>query len=307
MERKANPYAKKREAQRLYEQEGLSFAKIADAVGVHENTVSGWRKKEGWAEKGSKSADAVEVEEVQTVVEDDLPIAPTPSVRNDQELVDRVRELEAANADLERRVEQLRPDVDITVMLFKTEEDLAKVYTDQHWEDLAQLQFESANAERRLRGLKLLEWTPAELEREISRLKQEELASRQKEAWGPPDKRLKMVKPHKDPKTKELSYWPPHIVQLPYESQVNNVAGSLADGIVRYTRKGYKMTSPFLCPRRNCFRPAAIDAATRDWAFDGYCSHEHYVAVEKPQNPNQQRGVTTKDLIGGLAASSTAV
>ncbi len=39
----------------------------------------------------------------------------------------------------------------------------------------------------------------------------------------------------------------------------------LADGIVRYTRKGFKLTEPFLCPRNGCFRAALLDEFER-WA-----------------------------------------
>jgi hypothetical protein len=159
---------------------------------------------------------------------------------------------------------------------------------------MAQRQFKKVNQQRRLEGLDPMRFTDEEMEEEIARLKVEELASRTKPASGPADKRIKMVKPNQDG-----SYFPPHVVQIPYESQINNVAGSLADGVVIYTTKGYKLTRPFLCPRRNCFKAAALDI-NQKWAFDGYCSSEHYTQVEKSASENPMTGGTLKDAVGSL-------
>lgn len=299
MERKASNYAIKKEARRLYEEEGLSMPAIGKALGKHPNTIRGWRDAEGWGAKGSVTptqsivtpdADATETEATPADVEVAVEVTNV-----ERELRAKVAELEAKAAGLEAQVEEFRPDVDITVMMFQNEDDLAEVFNDQYWLDRVQLQFADLNRQRRLQGLERLKFDEDEIEDEIRRAKQQELSSRQKPAWGPPDKRIKLVK-----KNPDGSFFPPHIVQLPYESQVNNVAGSLADGLVIYTRKGYKLTAPFLCPRRNCFKPALLDH-NREWAHDGYCSAEHFIEVEKPVNPAVAKGVTVKDMVGGLA------
>ena len=66
------------------------------------------------------------------------------------------------------------------------------------------------------------------------------------------------------------------------EPQINNTAGSLADGIVRYTEKGFKLTEPFLCPRAGCFTPAALNG--NQWAYNGYCSQLHQAETEGTVN-----------------------
>jgi hypothetical protein len=79
------------------------------------------------------------------------------------------------------------------------------------------------------------------------------------------------------------------------ENQINNMAGSLADGIIRYTRKGFKLTDPFLCPRAGCYRPAASDEFNR-WRYDGYCSETHRAQVEGGE-ASPTAGLNTKDSI----------
>ena len=87
----------------------------------------------------------------------------------------------------------------------------------------------------------------------------------------------------------------PTIEQIPMEGQINNGAGSLADGIVRYTRKGFKLTDPFLCPRAGCFQPAANNEFN-EWAFDGYCTELHHDEVEGPNK--KDTGVSVRDVVG---------
>jgi hypothetical protein len=79
------------------------------------------------------------------------------------------------------------------------------------------------------------------------------------------------------------------------ENQINNMAGSLADGIVRYTRKGFKLTDPFLCPRAGCFKPAGMDEMKR-WLYDGYCTDKHRAEVEGDQTPSTV-GLNVRDTV----------
>lgn len=300
MERKNANYAVKKEAQRLYEVDGLSDKKVGEALGFHQNTITGWRRKEGWAARGSIDPAAV-VSEVGTPNLSTEPEAEAVSgyVPSNEEEVNELRArivaIEAEKAEMREEMEKLRPDVDITAIMYETEEDFERVFDEQYWRDRAQREYASINKQRRIEGLDIIKVEEAEMQETISRIKQEELAGRRRPADGPADKRIKMVKPNQDG-----SYFPPHVVSLPYESQVNNVAGSLADGLVIYTTKGYKLTRPFLCPRRKCFRPAAVDL-DGNWAFDGYCTQEHRIEVEKPQNANPMQGVTVRDAIGAIA------
>lgn len=300
MERKNANYQVKKEARRLFEVEGLSDKKVGEQLGFHGNTIAKWRQAEGWAARGTVPAEAFDqpdTPESATIGSEVTGEFSETATNFDEveELKSRILDLEKKNKDLAAETERLRPDVDITAVMYQNEDDFARVFDEQHWKDRAQLEWRSVNQKRRLDGLEPIVVDGDELEDTIRRLKQEELASRNKPADGPADKRIKLVKPNPDG-----SYFPPHIVSIPYESQVNNVAGSLADGLVRYTQKGFKLTNPFLCPRRACMRPAAMDY-NNEWAFDGYCSEEHRLETEKPQNANPVPGVTIRDAIGAVS------
>lgn len=68
------------------------------------------------------------------------------------------------------------------------------------------------------------------------------------------------------------------MIQVPVEPQINNGAGSIADPIERYKRKGYKMASPVRCALRDCFAEAANSGGRM--TLGGYCSPEHLRHVE---------------------------
>lgn len=67
--------------------------------------------------------------------------------------------------------------------------------------------------------------------------------------------------------------------QLPLEAQINNAAGSIADGVLKYRNKGAKIVSPFLCLLFDCYRPAALDEAGNP-VHGLYCSQDHHQFVE---------------------------
>ena len=67
--------------------------------------------------------------------------------------------------------------------------------------------------------------------------------------------------------------------QLPLEAQINNAAGSIADGVLKYRNKGAKIVTPFLCLLFDCYRPAALDDAGNP-VFGLYCSEDHFRFVE---------------------------
>lgn len=77
------------------------------------------------------------------------------------------------------------------------------------------------------------------------------------------------------------------LVQIPVAPEINNGAGSLADPIVRYQRKGFKIavsgsTHPTpgvtFCPTFDCWRIAAVEAG--EYIFFGYCSDMHRRHIE---------------------------
>jgi hypothetical protein len=120
----------------------------------------------------------------------------------------------------------------------------------------------------------------------VNELKTKEAMGRQGEPEEPPSRKVKLF---------IMRNGMPTIEQIPLENQINNMKGSLADGIIRYTRKGFKLTDPFLCPRAGCYRAAASDEAKR-WLYDGYCTDRHRVQVEGDQQ-SPTVGLNVRDTV----------
>ena len=293
----------KREARRMYEQDGESFAAIGRHFGFKGMTVSKWAKAEGWVKAGSTpnpfdppaSASAgsdAAYEQIATESGQEPPPAATESGRSfdEQELREQIRRLEARNAQLAEDNERLSPTRDIGEYL----EDRVDWLTanspegEAYWLNRAEAKFKTDNRQRAKDGLPPfdIKQHPEILDDLIIELQTAERMSADKETTEPPARRVKLW---------IMRNGMPTIEQIPMENQINNMAGSLADGIVRYTRKGFKLTDPFLCPHAGCFRPAAVDELNR-WAYDGYCTERHRAAVEGGES-SPTVGLNTKDTI----------
>ena len=220
-----------------------------------------------------------------------------------------VEELEAENADLERRlaqalrdnerlaakVDDLKPTVDVSVYLMETADDVRKRFTPQQLKDLANAERIKENRERNARGdFPLPPLEGEELEAAIDGAIEMLLADRemtQPPVEGPLDRTLKMVAPVQKGQQRG------HLVQIPYEPQVNNQAGSLADGYERYRQKGFKMTDPTLCPTKDCYRKAAMNDG--DFVFGAYCTADHQNRTERDTTQTAVPGVTTRNVLRG--------
>lgn len=284
----------RQQARRMYEDEGMTLAAIGRHFNVSPVAVSNWRDKDGWVKPGAAAPVEAETETVgaPAVAEPITYEAPTepPVVASDAALRARIAQLEAENARLEAETERLKPTRDVTEMI---ENRVAWLTThtpegEKYWLNRAEAEFKKTNRERAKEGLPTFNISdhPEILEDLIVELKTKEEMAKNRVATGPPSRKVKLYIERNGM---------PTIEQIPMESQINNMGGSLADGIVRYTRKGFKMTDPFLCPRANCFRPAATDELGR-WMYDGYCTERHRTEVEgTDEGPTV--GLQTKDTI----------
>lgn len=291
----------KQQARRMYEEDGESYSAIGRHFGFNKVTVSNWAKQDGgWVKAGTApvtesvtvaapadvtftNADAnIDYTSV-TVVDDGVD-------RSETDLRDRLARLEARNTELEAENQALKPTVDIHAML----EDRVQWLTDnspegaKYWLNRAEATFKKDNMQRAKDGLPVFNISdhPELLDDLIVELKTKEAMASAKEPTEPPSRRVKLL---------IMRNGMPTIEQIPMENQINNMAGSLADGIIRYTRKGFKLTDPFLCPRAGCFRPAQNDELGR-WLYDGYCTDKHRIEVEGSEK-SPTVGLQTKDTI----------
>jgi transposase-like protein len=285
----------KQQARRRYEEDGLSKAAIGREFGFSMPTISNWVKQGGWVKAGSVvvsetvGADAVgmtvnvDTTASTTVVDDGRD-------RSEADLRDRLARLEARNRLLEDENKALKPTVDIGDYVT----DRVQWLTDnspegeKYWLNRAEAQFKKDNMRRAKDGLPVFNISdhPELLDDLIVELKTKEMMANAQEPTEPATRRVKLL---------IMRNGMPTIEQIPMENQINNMAGSLADGIVRYTRKGFKLTDPFLCPRAGCFRPAQNDELGR-WSYDGYCTEKHRREVEGVEK-SPTIGLQTKDTI----------
>jgi hypothetical protein len=191
----------------------------------------------------------------------------------------------------EAEADKFRPTHDIRHMLEDPVGSMTKVLGERYWLDAADRELAAENKARHRQMLPMLEWTDTQREQKVAELQAKEGNRFNRPVTSPPSKRLKMYFERNGV---------PTIEQIPLEPQVNNGAGSLADPVVRYTDKGFKLTDPFLCMRAGCFAPAAVDSNNR-WGFDGYCTALHRSEVEG-EKPQQLPGVVTSGVAGAYAA-----
>ena len=289
--------ATRKEARRLYEMEGMSLAKIAVALEVNSNTVGNWKKKNAWGDRGGQGATVTVDTEPETWTES----SETPSRSVDEgfydpiptsdasvvELQAQVIELQGERDDLRAENEKLKPTINVLESITNR---VAWLTTntpegDRYWLNRAEAEFKKTNQARVADNLPPFDIKdfPEMLDDKITELKAKEAAAYAKEPSEPPSRKVKLAIYRGGEDAYDSENGVLTIEQIPLEGQINNTAGSLADGIVRYTRKGFRLTEPFLCPRAGCFRPAATDDFNR-WAWDGYCTERHRNEVEVDQD-----------------------
>lgn len=284
-------------ARKMYEEDGETFAAIGRSLGFGTPSISRWAKNGEWVSaNAARVSDAIAEHDAETVPLSDETVENRPqNVRegSEQELRDKLEALENRNRELEAENEALNPTVDISALF----EDRVQWLTDNSpegenfWLNRAEAKFKNDNIQRAKEGLPGFNINdhPNILDELINELKTKEAMRRVGEPDEPPSRKVKLYIKRKGQM--------PVIEQLPMENQVNNMAGSLADGIIRYTRKGFKLTKPFLCPRAGCYAPAAVDEFQR-WRWDGYCTEKHRIEVEgKEEAPTTGIQVQLKDTI----------
>ena len=292
--------------------DGYSYPQIAKLIGCSQGTIATWSKKGGWRKErdGAEHPNAGQVEghkfvrgetEFEAAAEpppgvrdfDDLPdhddgtTDPAPEVEPDAPVAPAVDELRAEvaalqkkNADLTREVVKTSKVVDISLFLSDP-----VAWTDRtnpegvkYWTNRAEAKFAADNMDRAKQGLPQFNINdhPEILDDLVEELK-EEMRQRGDRPLGVPGefpkipRRIKMIIDRNGT---------PTIEQLPLEGQVNNMAGSMADGIMIYTVKGFKMTSPILCTRQDCYKPAALNPQGSLVHKNAYCTALHEKDVE---------------------------
>jgi uncharacterized small protein (DUF1192 family) len=210
-------------------------------------------KDKDWTE--GKVADVAAGEETQVAVVD---------------VDERIAELESELASMAAEMEAMRPTKNVAAFSFKTADDVVALYGEDKIMAIVDSEIALENKKRVRDGYDRIRYSKEEKREKFDEtvealLLDRQLATPPREGWLA--RSLKMVKPDGS------------IIQIPYEGQVNNVAGSLADGYVRYEKKGFKRTDPMMCPTVDCYE----DALARDgkWVFSGYCSEDHFKRTER--------------------------
>lgn len=307
----------KNKARVMREQDGMSYPAIGDALGFNQSTISKWAKDGGWV-KG-EPVDAIPTPDLEVPdppdyapsfpvpgpqdhappsasdpFEPSIVTNPMPEQRSETEveLRARIAELESTLDTTQAELDKHRPtrniDQFLTDRITWLEENTPE--GKDYWVRRAEAEFSAENKQRAKEGFPPfnLRENPEILDDIVIRLKTKEKAAMQHgEPAEPPTRRVKLIIDRNGV---------PTIEQIPLEGQINNTKGSLADGIVRYTRKGFKLTDPFLCPRAGCFRPAGLDARN-EWQFDGYCSQLHRDQVEGTGHSATMAGLQTRDVV----------
>jgi hypothetical protein len=200
----------------------------------------------------------------------------------DEEIRQLRKELRAAHKAAERKqaeLDELKPTIDLHSRLFETTEDVYNWFEEQQLKDMAEQSLVAENRLRQRRGLSRLEYTEEEWAQAIEDVVEDLLADR-----------VLNGAPEEGPLMRVIKMWNPadqSIREIPYEGQFNNIAGSLADGLVTYQRKGFKQIEPMLCAAGGCNQVAARQAAGKNQGrlqFAGYCSQDHFDRTEKRNN-----------------------
>ena len=292
--------AEKKKARNLYEVEGWTLSAIATEFSRSQQTVRNWKKAGNW-QKGfaatsihettlEEPSDPQPIEEIvaemglEPVVDPVREPLPTPSVQDEVDDRDlRIRELEAEIARKDEEIQKHRPSVDIGRMMSDTVEWLTEQLGEEYWEMLAQNEWAQENRNRAKSNLPPINMNDyPDMKAESIAKHKARVAARFDPDQPPvvfaedarPSRKIKLIIDRKQSNGMML----PTIEQIPYEGHINNVNGSLADGLVKYTRKGFKVTDPLLCFAQDCFKPAAVIGER--YLYDCYCSEYHRTAVE---------------------------
>lgn len=218
-----------------------------------------------------------------------------PNPTQTDEIAELKRRLNAAKDtidDQRKKIDETSTTVDIRNRLFRSTGDVHEYFDTQYLRDLAEATLGTENRERRRRDLSPLKFDEEEWEAAIEEVVEDLLADRTlngAKTEGPLLRTLKMYNPKDDT-----------IRQIPYEGQFNNIAGSLADGLILYERKGFKRVSPFVCPSGDCNEEAALIGSGKNqgkWRFEGYCSDDHFQRTEK-RNIGNLPGVVNRPTVG---------
>jgi len=273
-------------AKRMHEEEGMSYTAIGKEVGYSAVAVSKWSKEEGWV----KLVDTGYVPKEPAIEDTPAPIME----RSDSELRERLAILEARNKQLEDENYELKPTRDLEGMFTDRVNWLTENTPEgeRYWLNRAEAEYKKVNKERALQGLPGFDVKqhPEILDDLLVELKTKESMHIDNSALEVASRKVKLY---------IVRNGMPTIEQIPMENQINNMAGSLADGIIRYTRKGFKLTNPFLCPRAGCFKPATSNEFNK-WMYDGYCTEIHRAEVEGEQS-SPTAGLQTRDVLSGVS------
>lgn len=205
--------------------------------------------------------------------------------QSEEEVDPRIAELEAElkealtrAAEAEAEAEAFKPTRDVSSFILTDEESVVARFGEQKLRDLAQHELSSVNRRRAKENLPPIVYSDEEREAAIGRVVNDLLNDRTAngaKTSGPIMKTIKMMTPDG------------HLIQPPFEAQINNQAGSLEDAIAIYRRKDYKIAvdeeGRTLCPSQDCWNSAIVENG--EYTFGGYCSSDHQLRTEGNSRP----------------------
>lgn len=285
----------------LHEVEGLSQAKIADAVGVAIETVRKYMKEDGWGAKGSLAQapdpspyDEDTTESVGPVIEN----TDDNVVQFPQDAAAQITTLQQQLADARAAVQQAEGKV-----LLPFIETADGAYTDKGapnpkhplWYYVTPQSLE-ARVEGRIyqeqnrragRGFAIIDpdsdrWRgmfQAYLREAIQEAVdgQTKWAATQLLGAAPPLKKVTMCRRRPDG-TYETR-------DIPYRADINSPSGNPADGVRKQQGKGWAVADPFRCMTQNCYRYAAVNDSG-DFVHNGFCDSHRAWNVEERIRPD---------------------
>ena len=293
---------------------GETFAQIARNFGISTATVKRYAEIGEWLrpdERAVKNAEAppgaaaeaamldddVPDLPVQTVVKSEgptdpdlLPEPPALDEANLREALAEIERLEAENAELQARVDEMKSTADVE--LYETPEQVVEILGEDLLRETAKMKLRLQNRRDALRGLASpINFDDPAFESMVENQVHLEVqqAISQRTSHISPLKVLrvvKMVRPTPGPDGRRS------IVQIPMEEQINNMKGEQSAPMAKARAKGFQLAEPYLCQRLDCWLPVPRDPVSKKLANDGYCSMEHR-AVDPYLGGTPVPGVTT--------------
>lgn len=203
----------------------------------------------------------------------------TPTADTVADLKAQLEEERKLRLAAEAEAKRLSPTVDIRGMLFRNTDEVREFFGPKKIKELVDTRLAADNKALNRQGFDRISLTKEEREEFTEEMLQSFIDDRRSVTppiEGPLTRTIKMVTPD------GLS-----LRQMIFEGQVNNTAGSLADGILVYQNKGFKRTDPMLCPSMDCWEPSAVVTSGKGkgrMEFTGYCSQDHYNRTESRQS-----------------------